>query len=224
MFKIKALAPVAVGIAAAAVFAVAPAAHATTGNCASILGTTCGTFAGHDTESPVAAPVYWDVKGGAAVVNNPVIGYAFNANGDSASDISKVRHVGNVPGVASNPNTISYSFVFTPNGHWSNLCVADTGTHVLVLRTCNGLQWQRFFAEPRVSGQAPLVFNGTSNNGWYVHSGGSYTLENAAFHLFVQDDSGVPPTTRATPDTRQLRDSTVGLTLDTNQVWAWVNA
>lgn len=224
MFKLKALAPVAVGLAAAAVFAVAPAAHATTGNCASILGTTCGTFQGQDTES-TPANVFWDVKGGAAVANQPVIGYAFNTNGDAASDFGKVRHVGNVPGVAtSNPNTVSYSFVFTPNGKWTNLCVADTGTHVLVLRSCNGLQWQRFFAEPGTVDDPARAFNGTTNNGYYVHAGGTYTLENAAFHLFVQDHSGVPPTTKATPDTRQLVDSGIVSNVQNNQVWTWTGA
>jgi hypothetical protein len=203
-------------------------AHASTGQCADILGPQCGTFQGMDNET-TSVRVFWDVKGGVAASNNVVIGYGLNSNGDSATDITPVKHRGNVPGVAiSNPDTISYSFVFTPRGHWSNLCIADTGIHILTLRPCNGQQWQRFFLHVNVVGNTPTAFDGSGNNGTYLlhNSTTTYSVQSAAFRTYVQDEATVPPAARATPDTRVLKTDVVGTSgeFKANQLWAFVSA
>lgn len=227
MFKLKALAPLAAGVGVAAVVALAPAAHATTGSCASIIGPHCGTFQGTDLEPTTpATPVFWNVKGGSATVGAMVIGYANRNSGDAASDITRVYHTGALPDGRGNETTISYSFVYSPGGKWSNLCVADPGTHVLVLRPCNGLQWQRFIVAPANVGTPPTRFPG-DGNGVYVHSGDQVTLQNVAYNLFVQDEATVPPGVhQGTPDSRQLKDDGIGSDnlVRANQVWVWGNA
>lgn len=211
------------GLAAGVIAAGAPAASATTGACTSVLSTNCGTFKGTDV---AGAPntVYWDVKHGTVAAGTPVIGYIANSSSDRATDIAKVKHTGVVPGLAiSNVDTISYSFVYAPNGQWSNLCVADTGTHLLVLRVCNGSQYQRFLAYPRTTGQAPVAFDGSSNNGRYIPSsgsGGSFSLQNVAFRGYVQDRA--ISTAAGDPDPRQLVDASVGAVFASNQVWSWM--
>jgi hypothetical protein len=208
-------------LAGGALAAGAPAAHATTGNCTSILSTSCGTFKGTDL---VPNTVYWDVKHGTAAVGTPVIGYTANSSGDRATDFAKVKHTGPVPGLAtSNVSTISYSFVYAPNGSWSNLCLADTGTHLLVLRTCNGLQYQRFIAQYDSAGDTPAAFTGTyPDNGRYISGSGgvSLSLQNVAFRSYVQDRA--VGTASGTPDQRQLVDAGIISTFGTNQVWSWV--
>lgn len=210
----------------------APAANATTVNCASAFGNQCGAFQGHDAETTPQI-VYTDVAGKTAAPDVPIIGYGADSNQDQATDLVKVEHVGLVPGLgSSNSNTISYSFVYVPDGHWSNLCVADTGTHKLSLRTCNGLQYQRFIAQAATAGGTPVTFTGaggTKNvaaNGQAVFNVDSRTfaLMNVAYRLFVTDSSTVPPSARptVTPDPRILADSAVLVGgLKAGQVWMW---
>ena len=222
-------------------FAMAPAAHATTGACQSALGTQCGTFASVDLETTPHA-VFWDVFHGTARANTPVLGYGNNSAQDSATDITKVEHRGPVPSLpASNSRTISYSFVYTPNGHWSNLCVADTGTHRLSLRTCNGGQYQRFIAQstaPGGGGTSILPFTGIDPTAHNTTAGGpngnrifnnfnpvSFALLNVAYRLYVQDTSHAssfgPP---ASPDTRVLVDAhPATTTFGHNEVWEWTS-
>lgn len=205
--------------------ALAPAAHATTVACASGFGDQCGTFASENLQSPTPHDVFWDVKGTTPKANVPVIGYGANSPSDKATDFVKVLHIGVVPALpASNSTTKSYSFVYTPNGVWSNLCVADTGTHVLTLRTCNGGQFQRYVAE-QTTGGSPSVFDGSSFNGDRIRDNGnspnSFALRNVAYGLFVQDlstASAFGPA--AIPDTRQLADAGVS-TFQAHQLWAW---
>lgn len=228
MFKIFKASAAAAVLGGAAVVTLALPAHATTVACANGFGDQCGTFAGHDQESPAAHDVYWDVKGTSAVANTPVIGYGADSAQDKATDFVKVLHIGVVPGLpASNGSTKSYSFVYTPNGHWSNLCVADanlasTGGHALTLRTCNGGPYQRFIAQQIETGNAPTVpWNGDrirDNGNWP----NSFALRNVAFGLFVQDTSTASSFgPAATPDTRQLKDASVSGNLASYQVWAW---
>jgi hypothetical protein len=212
------------GLAAGVIAAGAPAASATTGACTSVLSTNCGTFKGTDV---AGAPntVYWDVKHGTVAAGTPVIGYIANSSSDRATDIAKVKHTGVVPGLAiSNVDTISYSFVYAPNGQWSNLCVADTGTHLLVLRVCNGSQYQRFIAQVNPVASAPVAFTGTyPNNGRYIPSsgaGGPFSLQNVAFRGYIQDRA--ISTVAGDPDPRQLVDASVGTAFTSNQVWSWM--
>jgi len=204
----------------------APAASATTVACASGFGDQCGTFAGHNVQSPTPHDVFWDVKGTTAKANVPVIGYGTNSPSDKATDFVKVLHIGVVPTLsASNSSTKSYSIVYAPNGVWSNLCVADTGTHQLTLRTCNGGQYQRYIAEQTVVGGTPEVVGVASFNGDRIRDNGNgpnpFALRNVAFGLYVQDTSHASSFgPAAVPDTRQLVDAGVS-TFTANQLWAW---
>ena len=221
------LVPVLAGAAATAVLTLAPAAHATTVACQSAFGDQCGTFGGQNLQSPTPHAVYWDVKGGAAKANVAVIGYGANSPSDRATDFVKVLHIGVVPALpASNSTTKSYSFVYTPNGAWSNLCVADTGTHKLTLRTCNGGQYQRFIAEQTTAGSAPEVVGVTGFNGDRIRDNGNgpnpFGLRNVAFGLYVQDPSTASSFgPAAVPDTRQLTDAGVS-TFQAHQLWSWL--
>lgn len=211
-------------LAGAAAVAGASGASATTVACASAFGDQCGTFAGVNLQA-TPHDVFWDVKGTTAKANVPVIGYGANSASDKATDYVKVLHIGVVPGLgASNSTTKSYSFVYTPNGVWSNLCVADTGTHLLTLRTCNGGQFQRFIASIRDHGDSPEVV-GSGFNGDRIRDNGnpdnSFALQNVAYGLYVQDTSTASAFgPAATPDTRQLVDAGVS-TFQAHQLWSW---
>lgn len=225
MFKLKTLASVLVGAAAVAALAVAPSASATTVACQSGFGDQCSTFGSTNLQSPTPHDVFWDVKGTTAKANVPIIGYGADSPSDKATDFVKVLHIGVVPALpASNSTTKSYSFVYTPNGSWSNLCVADTGTHLLTLRTCNGGQFQRFIADQTSNGQPPQVV-GVGFNGDRIRDNGnwpnSFGLRNVAFGSFVQDTSTASSFgPAAVPDTRQLVDAGVS-TFQDHQLWAW---
>lgn len=220
-FALAGAAAVAGGLAFAA------PASATTVACASGFGDQCGTFASVNLQSPTPHDVFWDVKGTTAKANVPVIGYGANSPSDKATDFVKVLHIGVVPTLAdSNSTTKSYSFVYTPNGQWSNLCVADTGTHALTLRTCNGGQFQRYIADQAEATNTPAVFNGTTFNGDRIrdnsNSPNSFALLNVAYRLYVQDTSTASAFgPAAVPDTRQLKDQGVSVTFQAHQVWAW---
>jgi hypothetical protein len=125
-----------------------------------------------------------------------------------------------MPGSTS--NTRSYSFVYTPNGHWSNLCVADPGTNKLVLRTCNGLQWQRFIAERTSHGNTPTAIAGFQGDRIRDNDNSNpFSLRDVATNLYVQDTSHASAFgPAAVPDTRQLVTGGVSTYTD-NQLWTW---
>jgi hypothetical protein len=212
-------------IVPAAIVASALTASATTVSCQNGFGDQCSTFGSQNLQSPTPHDVFWDVKGATAAPNVPVIGYGLDSASDKATDFVKVLHIGVVPALpASNGTTKSYSFVYTPNGHWSNLCVADTGTHLLTLRTCNGGQFQRFIAE-QTSGGSPAVVGVAGFNGDRIRDNGNgstpFGLRNVAFSSFVQDTSTASSFgPAAVPDTRQLVDAGVSSFQD-HQLWAW---
>lgn len=228
---LKALIPAA--LAGAIVVLAAPGAGATTDSCQAQFGAQCGTFAGQDAAA-APHPVFWDDRAGLTTVGNPVTGYGANSAQDKATDWVKVEHRGIVPSLgASNAATISYSFVFAPGGVWSNRCAADAGGHTITIRVCNGLQWQRFIAQPATGGGAVVAFTGagsnTATNGVRIRNASNpsgFALLNVAYRLYVQDTSVAPPSVRPTPDTRILVDAAPGTavnhTLFTgNQVWDW---
>ena len=203
-------------------------AGATTVACQNGFGDQCSTFGGENLQSPTPHDVFWDVKGTTAAANVPIIGYGLDSQSDKATDFVKVLHIGVVPALpASNSTTKSYSFVYTPNGHWSNLCVADTGTHWLTLRTCNAGQFQRFIAEITSDGHTPEIVGVDSFNGDRIRDNGNggnrFGLRNVAYGLYVQDTSTASSFgPAAVPDTRQLVDAGVA-TFQDHQLWAWMS-
>jgi hypothetical protein len=213
------------GLLAGSVALAAPAAHSTTVACQNGFGDQCSTFGGVNLQA-VPHAVYMDVKGTTAKANVPVIGYGVDSPSDKATDFVKVLHIGVVPALpASTGTTKSYSFVYVPNGSWSNLCVADTGTHLLTLRTCNGGQFQRYIAEQTTVGSPPRVVGVAGFNGDRIRDNGNgpnpFALRNVAYGLYVQDTSHASAFgPAAVPDTRQLVDAGVA-TFTANQLWAW---
>jgi hypothetical protein len=221
------LAILAGSLLAAGGLAMAVPAQATTVACQNAYGDQCSTFDGINVQSPTPHAVFWDVRGGNATVNNIVIGFGADTAQDRATDFTKVLHIGTVPGLpASTTLTKSYSFVYTPNGTWTNLCVADTGTHVLTLRICNALQWQRFIAQQTAVSTAPTpVSPGFQGDRIRDNGNGAvpFALMNVAFSRYIADTSVAssfgPP---AVPDTRQL--ATVGVVSFTaNELWSWMS-
>lgn len=105
---------------------------------ASTPGCTHGTFAGYcgtqaDNE---ASPLVFDVKGQVAAYDQPVIGYP-DSTLDPATDFVMLAYDGGV----------FKMFIYAPQGVISNLCVAEPFKYApLVLRPCNGKQWQLFEA------------------------------------------------------------------------------
>lgn len=226
--KLKGLLPVAAGAAAGIALAAVPA-HATTADCLSALGNQCDTFTGQDA---AAHTVYWDNRGQVKAPGAVIIGYSANSTSDPATDFTKVQHIGKVPGLGlSDQNTITYSFVYTPRGAWTSLCIADpnAGDNHLVLRSCNGLQWQRFVAQNTLAQGVPNQVNpaGSGFNGQAVPSFGhsTFAFQNVASRKWVTDAGTGSPGAPSSPDTRQLVDAapsstvTAG-TFGANQVWS----
>lgn len=226
--RVAALCAVAIAAGGLALAAALPAS-ATTADCLSAYGSACGTFMGHDAASN---PVFWDNRGQVNASGAVIIGYSANSTSDPATDFTKVHHIGKVPGMGlSDQNTMSWSFVYTPKGVWTNLCIADlnNGDNHLVLRPCNGLQWQRFIAQGASQGTPAQQVSPPSFNGDYVPGIGigTFAFQNAASRKWITDASTVNPGVRpAGTDTRQLVDagaqfgSVLGQ-FGSNQVWTW---
>jgi len=221
------LAPAAVtAFTAVSILASSLSANATTVACQNGFGDQCSTFGGQNVQSPTPHDVFWDVRGGGAFANNLVIGFGADSPADKATDIVKVLHIGVVPGLpASTSTTKSYSFVYAPNGWWSNMCVSDPGNHLVVLRTCNGKQWQRFIAEQTQNGQPAKTVGALGFNGDRIRDNGNgpnpFGLRDVATNLYVQDISAASSFgPAATPDTRQLVTAGVS-TFNDNQLWSW---
>ena len=98
-------------------------AGATTPQCLDTYGNQCGTFSG--TDSTTSNVVYWDQQGQSSAYNAPTIGWGANSPLDPATDFVRVQHIGTPPGTSLPANTISYSFVYTPSGAWTSMCLSD---------------------------------------------------------------------------------------------------
>ena len=152
-------------------------AGASTNACLAALGTQCGTFtaSSYDADTPppngVSGGLAWDVKGQSSASNTPLIEYPnYSPGWDPGTDLTKVEHIGPLPGSPSARSVRWYSIVYTPSGKWTSMCVSnpDTpgmgGTN-LVLRACNGQRWQAFLAaaptytQPSGSAKAPELPN-----------------------------------------------------------------
>lgn len=160
------------GMTAAAVsIALASPAHASTPGCSS-LGPSCG-------DNVNVFGNGWDVRGQAAVYNNPIIAYT-NRTTDPATDFVRT---GNVP---SGP----FRYEYAPKGHLSGWCVADPGggggvpssnPDGLVLRACNTGNFQKFKPGAANSVGTQLVNVGTgkavttNGTGKQLTGGGTYS-------------------------------------------------
>lgn len=179
------------------------AAGASTTGCADDAGVNCGTF-GNPTFQGVHHPAFADVKSAVAAVNQPIIGYN-DVQGDSGSDLVQVQHQGIIPN--ADVSGTSYSFKFAPFGVESNLCISNPNTPtengqfstLLVLRTCNGGEWQRFVAvslghaSDRYRDRSPELLSTTN----------PFVLVSVANDLLVQT-SGAAPTPAPATETRQM--------------------
>ena len=93
-----------------------------------------------------------------AAVNNPVIGWT-DSSTDPATDWFQLAYAGN--------NSLGVMFFWAPTGINLDLCMADPGNGHVVLRQCNGSDWQRWIATP-------------------VGSTGFFTWTNRATHRILQ--------------------------------------
>ena len=155
MYRIRViLAAIAVPVTVAAIALTAQGAQASTPGCTSgaLLGY-CGTQA--DSGSPV---LVIDSARQSAAADNPVIGWS-NSTTDPATDWFQLAFAGD--------NTLGIMFFFAPNGVITNMCMSDPGNGHVVLRGCNGSNWQRWIATQ-------------------VGSSGFFTWTNRATHRILQ--------------------------------------
>jgi hypothetical protein len=130
----------------------------------------CGTQANN-----AATALVLDSAGQGTTTNNHVIGWP-NSVSDAGTDWVQLNYGGS----AAN----GVLWIFAPHGVISNMCAADPGNGLVVLRGCNGSNWQRWIGTP-VSGQA-----------------GFFTWTNRATHRILQSGTKgqqlvtvAPPTT-----------------------------
>jgi hypothetical protein len=112
-----------------------------TGALASTPGCTAGAYLGFcatQADNGTAVLVL-DSRGQGTSVNNPVIGYT-DSTSDPGTDFFQLDYAGDP--------SLGVMFEFAPGGTLSNMCVADPGDGFLVLRGCNGSNWQRWVAAP----------------------------------------------------------------------------
>ena len=124
---------IALGAAVLGVALIPATARASTPEC------TGGTYAGYcgtqaDNGSPV---VVMDVKGLKFNAGNPVIGWT-NSSTDPATDWVQLPYKGDP--------ALGVMFFASPTGVNLDLCMADPGNGFVVLRECNGSNWQRWIA------------------------------------------------------------------------------
>jgi hypothetical protein len=136
-----------------ATLAFAGTASASTPGCTSgALYGYCGTQATDTTPALVM-----DSSGQRATYGNPVIGWT-NSTTDPATDFFQLAYAGD--------NMLGVMFMYAPGGAISGMCVADPGDGHVVLRTCNGGNWQRWIPAE-------------------ISSSGYYTWTNRATHQIL---------------------------------------
>jgi hypothetical protein len=148
------LAAMAVPVTMAALVLAAQGAQASTPEC------TNGTYHGYcatqiDNGTPV---LVMDNSKQREAVDNPVVGWT-DSSTDPATDWVQLAYAGD--------NSLGVMFFWAPTGVNLNLCVADPGNGHVVLRECNGSNWQRWIAAP-------------------VGSTGFFTWTNRATHKILQ--------------------------------------
>ena len=148
------LAAMAVPVTIAALVLAAQGAQASTPEC------TNGTYHGYcatqiDNGTPV---LVMDNSKQREAVDNPVVGWT-DSSSDPATDWVQLAYAGD--------NSLGVMFFWAPTGVNLNLCVADPGNGHVVLRECNGSNWQRWIAAP-------------------VGSTGFFTWANRATHRILQ--------------------------------------
>ena len=127
------LAAVAVPVMVAALVLTAQGAQASTPEC--LNGTYHGYCASQIDNGTPALVI--DNSGGREAVNNPVIGWT-NSSTDPATDWFQLAFAGD--------KSLGVMFFWAPTGINVNLCMADPGDGHVVLRVCNGSNWQRWIA------------------------------------------------------------------------------
>jgi hypothetical protein len=108
---------------------------------ASTTACTTGAFTSYcGTQANDAVPgLVLDSAGQKTTSNNKVIGWT-NSTSDPAADWVQLAYGGNP--------ALGMMWVFAPNGVISNMCAADPGDGLVVLRQCNGSNWQRWISTP----------------------------------------------------------------------------
>lgn len=175
------LAAIAAPVTVAALALAAQGAQASTAACVSgAYAGYCGTQANN-----ASTDLVLDSSGQGTAYNNKVIGWP-NSTTDPGTDWVNLAFAG------SPANGVM--FIFAPNGIISNMCAADPGDSLVVLRPCNGSNWQRWIPTA-VSGQA-----------------GFFTWTNRATHKILQSGSKGSQLITVTPPT----------TPSGNQQWRFV--
>jgi len=134
MSKIRILlAAVAVPVTTAALVLGAQAAQASTPGC------TNGAYLGYcATQADSGTPVLvLDSFHQGAGVNNPVIGWT-DSTTDPGTDFFQLAFAGD--------NSLGVMFDYAPGGTITRMCAADPGDGLVVLRSCNGSNFQRWVA------------------------------------------------------------------------------
>jgi hypothetical protein len=175
------LAAIAAPVTVAALALTAQAAQASTPAC------TSGAYAGYcgTQANNASTDLVLDSAGQGTATNNKVIGWP-NSTSDPGTDWVNLAFGGNPAN--------GVMWIFAPNGIISNMCAADPGNNLVVLRACNGSNWQRWIATP-VSGQA-----------------GFFTWTNRATHKILQSGARGAQLITVTPPT----------TPSGNQQWRFV--
>jgi hypothetical protein len=159
MTKIKVLLAAALPVTIAAVVLGAQGAQASTRGCTNgPLFAYCGTQSDHG--SPV---LVIDSARQSAALNNPVIGW-YDSASDPATDWFQLPY-GGIPSLVA-PGA-GYMFFFAPRGVISQMCMSDPGDGHIVLRGCNGSNWQRWILTE-------------------IRGTGYYTWTNRATHRILQ--------------------------------------
>lgn len=127
------LAAISVPVTAAALVLVTQGAQASTAGCTTGAYTSyCGTQA-----NDAATMLVLDSNKQGTNTNNPIIGWP-NSTADPGTDWVQLNYGGD----AAN----GVMWIYAPNGVISNMCASDPGNGLVVLRGCNGSNWQRWIA------------------------------------------------------------------------------
>jgi hypothetical protein len=164
------IAAVAGAVAVAALVLTAQGAQASTPGC------TAGAFAGYcgTQANNASTDLVLDSNMQGTATNTKVIGWP-NSTADPGTDWVQLAYGGDA--------ALGVMWIYAPNGIISNMCASDPGDSLVVLRQCNGSNWQRWIATP-VSGEA-----------------GFFTWTNRATHKILQSGAKGAQLTTVTPPT-----------------------
>jgi hypothetical protein len=142
-----------------------------TGASASTPGCTSGPWLGYCGTQVNDLALVIDSQGQSAAYGNPVIGWT-DSTSDVATDFFQLAYAGD--------SSLGVMFQYAPGGVFSGMCLSDPGNLKIVLRPCNGSNFQRWTAVAVSTPPGDYAWYNRANNLYLTTHGKGGQLTDAA--------------------------------------------